>query len=266
MPSTPVPMRTAPDSRPSSPRSEPRPATGRRCTSSTPHASRAVGSRHSCSRSTSASARGIKIVYKSVPEADPITEMLLKSIFQAMDEFHSMVSRAKGLAGMAENITRGGGPAVGPRSATGSSGSRPAPSATASPLPRACWSRAPMLPTVQAYLKRSSARRRTQPARDNGRPGPDRHQLAGRLWSGMPLTYAGHTVWNRHADQGGGVKRRPRADWLDQTRHPPGPHHRRRGRNHPRPPGGRETTALPDWLRLPSVRDPGGLRRSAVAR
>lgn len=51
--------------------------------------------------------RGVRVVYKSLPESDPITEMLLKSILQAMDEWHSLTSKVKGLAGMAENVKQG---------------------------------------------------------------------------------------------------------------------------------------------------------------
>lgn len=35
---------------------------------------------------------GVRVIYKSLPESDPITEMLLKSILQAMDEWHSLTS------------------------------------------------------------------------------------------------------------------------------------------------------------------------------
>uniref|UniRef100_UPI0032174549 HAMP domain-containing protein n=1 Tax=uncultured Arthrobacter sp. TaxID=114050 RepID=UPI0032174549 len=56
---------------------------------------------HECKRA------GVKVIYKSLPESDPITEMLLKSILQAMDEWHSLTSKAKGLAGMAENVRQG---------------------------------------------------------------------------------------------------------------------------------------------------------------
>lgn len=56
---------------------------------------------HECKR------RGVRVVYKSLPESDPITEMLLKSILQAMDEWHSLTSKVKGLAGMAENVRQG---------------------------------------------------------------------------------------------------------------------------------------------------------------
>lgn len=49
----------------------------------------------------------VRVLYKSLPESDPITEMLLKSILQAMDEWHSLTSKVKGLAGMAENVRQG---------------------------------------------------------------------------------------------------------------------------------------------------------------
>lgn len=50
---------------------------------------------------------GVKVIYKSLPDTDPVTEMLLKSILQAMDEWHSLTSKAKGLAGMTENVRQG---------------------------------------------------------------------------------------------------------------------------------------------------------------
>ena len=56
---------------------------------------------HECKRN------GIKVIYKSLPDGDPIATMLLKTILQAMDEWHSMTSKAKGLSGMAENVKQG---------------------------------------------------------------------------------------------------------------------------------------------------------------
>ncbi len=50
---------------------------------------------------------GVRILYRSVPDTDPITGMLLRSILQAMDEWHSLTSKAKGLAGMAEAVRQG---------------------------------------------------------------------------------------------------------------------------------------------------------------
>lgn len=162
---------------------------------------------HECKR------RGIKIVYKSIPEADPITEMLLKSILQAMDEFHSLVSRAKGLAGMAENIHQGwraGGRApIGYRLKRIPTGAmRDGELVTKSVLEPG-----PDAPAVQAYLKgRARGVARSQLVTMAGLGEIGKSSLVDLDWNA--LTYAGHTVWNRHADQGTGVKRRPRAEWL----------------------------------------------------
>lgn len=166
------------------------------------------------------SRQGVRVVYKNVPDTDPITEMLLKSILQAMDEWHSLTSKQKGLAGMAENVRQGwraGGKA--PR------GYRLDYSATG-----AIRDGTPVLksrlvvdeelaPEVTQYLK----------LRAIGMP---RGQVIDRLqlrWNSaslhsmdwQALTYAGHTVWNVHAEReggkaAGGEKRRPRKDWLIQ--------------------------------------------------
>ena len=37
----------------------------------------------------------VRIAYKNLPESDPATEMIIRSVFQAFDEYHSLVSRAK---------------------------------------------------------------------------------------------------------------------------------------------------------------------------
>ncbi|HLF10638.1 MAG TPA: recombinase family protein, partial [Gammaproteobacteria bacterium] len=50
---------------------------------------------------------GVAIFYSKVPDVDPITQVLLESVLEAMDEVHSLMSREKGLAGMAENVRRG---------------------------------------------------------------------------------------------------------------------------------------------------------------
>jgi hypothetical protein len=50
----------------------------------------------------------VRIVYRrGCRKADPATDMVLRSVLQAFDEYHSLVSRAKGLAGMAENVRQG---------------------------------------------------------------------------------------------------------------------------------------------------------------
>lgn len=169
--------------------------------------------------------QGTRVVYKNVPDTDPITEMLLKSILQAMDEWHSLTSKAKGLAGMAENVRQGwraGGRA--PRGYKleyhGTGAIRDGAPVLKSKL-RIDDDEAP---TMQAYLR---ARAR----------GEARGAILARLGLQIPvatligiewqaLTYAGHTAWNVHNEltqdgYAGGTKRRPRADWLvTQNTHP----------------------------------------------
>jgi hypothetical protein len=43
----------------------------------------------------------------SIPDDDPITGMLLKNIMRGIDQWHSLTSKRKGLAGMAENVRQG---------------------------------------------------------------------------------------------------------------------------------------------------------------
>lgn len=51
---------------------------------------------------------GVEVVYASVPEGgDVATVMILRTLLQAMDEWHSITSREKGLAGMAQNVRNG---------------------------------------------------------------------------------------------------------------------------------------------------------------
>ena len=50
---------------------------------------------------------GVQVVYKSIPDDDPITGMLLKNIMRGIDQWHSLTSKRKGLAGMAENVRQG---------------------------------------------------------------------------------------------------------------------------------------------------------------
>jgi site-specific DNA recombinase len=79
--------------------------------------------------------------------------MLLKSILQAMDEFHSMVSRAKGLAGMAENIHQGW--RAGGRAPIGYQLRRVPTGAIrdGEPVTKSVLEPSPDAPAVQAYLK-----------------------------------------------------------------------------------------------------------------
>ncbi len=57
--------------------------------------------KHECQKT------GVKVRYKTVPIADPATEMLITHILQSMDVFHSMQSREKGIGGMKTNLLKG---------------------------------------------------------------------------------------------------------------------------------------------------------------
>ena len=163
--------------------------------------------------------RGIRVVYKSLPESDPITEMLLKSILQAMDEWHSLTSRVKGLAGMAENVKQGwraGGRA--PRGYilqyTETGAVREGVAVTKSKL----------VPGDDALQVRAYLQHRAK-----GLPRSRAMQLAGVSWPASSLVdmernalmYSGSTTWNRSAERHdggyiGGEKVRPRSEWVIQ--------------------------------------------------
>lgn len=48
--------------------------------------------------------RGVVILYSKLPDADPITSAVIIGVMQVFDELHSLMSREKGLASMAENV------------------------------------------------------------------------------------------------------------------------------------------------------------------
>jgi site-specific DNA recombinase len=157
--------------------------------------------------------RGVKLVYKSLPDGDPATDMVLRSVLQAFDEYHSLVSRAKGLAGMSENIKQGwraGGRA--PRGYllhyTPTGATRDGEPVLKSKLQVDDDTAGP----VAAYLRlRAAGVPRGEAASRSGAPWTAA-SLHSMDW--QALTYAGHTAWNVHAESGSAAKRRPRSDWV----------------------------------------------------
>jgi site-specific DNA recombinase len=166
---------------------------------------------HECEKAS------IRIHYRSVPDSDPITTMLLKSILQAMDEWHSLTSRAKGLAGMAENVRQGW--RAGGRAPRGYKLEYTATGAIrdGTPVLKSKLSIGDDAGLVTTYLEGRAA-------------GEARGILIERLQLDWPvaslntmewqaLTYAGHTVWNVHNERTAdgyrtGEKRRPRVEWI----------------------------------------------------
>jgi DNA invertase Pin-like site-specific DNA recombinase len=166
---------------------------------------------HECKRA------GVRVIYKSLPESDPITEMLLKSILQAMDEWHSLTSRSKGLAGMSENVKQGyraGGSAP--------KGYRLDAIATGAIRDGQPVTKSKLVPGDDAMLVRAYLQHRAR--------GLSRARALALVGAGWPvttllymernaLTYAGHTIWNRHAERDGtryqgGDRYRPREEWV----------------------------------------------------
>jgi site-specific DNA recombinase len=159
--------------------------------------------------------RGVAVVYNNLPDHDPATDMVLRSVLQAFDEYHSLISRAKGLAGMAENVRQGwraGGRA--PRGyrlehvPTGAV--RDGEPVTKSRLVLD----AELAPKVRAYLQLRAAGVPRAPAIIRASapwPPTSTHAMD---W--QALTYAGHTVWGVEADTPAGTKRKPRSEWLIQ--------------------------------------------------
>lgn len=163
---------------------------------------------------------GVSIVYKSLPESDPVTDMVIKSIFQAFDEWHSLTSRMKGLAGMAENVKAGfraGGrapmgyrlehvPTGAVREGEPVTKSRLVPGEQAAAVKEYLTARAAGTPRAAAQRAAGLA-----DVADTTLLGLERNAL----------TYAGHTVWGVHAERVGGAyvggqKYRPRAEWTIQ--------------------------------------------------
>lgn len=164
--------------------------------------------------------RNVEIIYSKVPEVDPITNVVLEAVFEAFDEVHSLMSKEKGLAGMAENIRQGfraGGRAPrGYRLRAVSTGAvRDGELVSKSVLELSTEST-----IVARYLKgRAGGRSREALRQELGIKWPDT-SLVGMEWNA--LTYAGHTVWNVHNEylpgEGykGGEKRRARDEWMIQ--------------------------------------------------
>ena len=157
---------------------------------------------------------GVTVVYRSVPDGDPITTMLLRSIMQAFDEWHSLTARAKGLAGMAENVRRGfraGGRApLGYRLEHIDTGAV----RDGRPVRKSRLVPGPDFERVRRYLRARAEGASRASAAKFARLEISAASAVGVEWNA--LTYAGHTVWGVHREPGTGSKRRPRAEWQIQ--------------------------------------------------
>lgn len=163
--------------------------------------------------------RNIKVIYAKVPETGEGIDMVVRSIMQAFDQFHGLMSKEKGLAGMAENVRQGfraGGSApMGYDLEEFPTGAvRDGEAVTKKKLkPNADSEK------IGAYLGlRAEGYTRTKAKVAASLMQVSNTTLIGIEWNA--LTYAGHTVWgvsNERMAAGGykeGVKRKPRSEWL----------------------------------------------------
>jgi len=162
--------------------------------------------------------RNVKIIYSKLPESDPIADMVIVGVMEVFDELHSLMSKEKGLAGMAENVRQGfraGGRA--PR------GYQLEKIATGAVRDGEAVTKSRLVPNEDApligqYLKMrltGASRKRAIAELDLGIASTTAIELE---WNA--LTYAGHTVWNVRNEHKkgegykGNQKRRPRSEWV----------------------------------------------------
>lgn len=169
---------------------------------------------------------GVDVVYANIPDGgDPATTMILRTLLQAMDEWHSLTSRAKGLAGMVENVRQGyraGGNAPrGYRLLRHDIGIvRDGESVTKSTLEPTDEA-----PAVQRYLELRAADVPRAQARRSASLEISTSSLIAIEWNA--LTYAGCTtfgVYNERTSTGAyktGRKRKARSEWMiNEGTHP----------------------------------------------
>jgi site-specific DNA recombinase len=165
--------------------------------------------------------RDIKILYAKMPETGSVVDVVIRAVMQAFDQLHSLMSKEKGLSGMAENVKKGfraGGRApLGYQLQHIETGAvRDGSAVTKSKLvPGARFSE------VKAFFQyRAEGMARSSAAKNSGLSDLAHTTLVGMEWNS--LTYAGHTVWNVNNERlsSGGyknnTKRRPREEWIIQ--------------------------------------------------
>ncbi len=163
--------------------------------------------------------RNVRVIYAKVPETGEGIDMMVRSIMQAFDQFHGLMSKEKGLAGMAENVRQGfraGGSApMGYELEEFPTGAiRDGEAVTKTKLKPGKDSE-----MVAKYLRlRAEGYTRIKAKEAASLSRVNDTTLIGIEW--RALTYAGHTVWgvsNERMASGGykeGAKRKPRSEWV----------------------------------------------------
>jgi DNA invertase Pin-like site-specific DNA recombinase len=161
---------------------------------------------------------GVKVLYAKVPESDPIADMVIVGVLEIFDELHSLNSKEKGLAGMAENVRQGyraGGKApTGYKLVTIETGAM----REGKPVTKSKLEPDEHAPLIKRYLSaRAQGQQRNRVKKELALTWAP-STLTNFEWNA--LTYAGHTVWNVHNERNPdgsyktGTKRRPRDEWV----------------------------------------------------
>ena len=161
--------------------------------------------------------RGIDIRYLKLPRTETILDPIIESLMEAFDEFHSQKSKIDGLRGMRENIEQGwraGGRAILgyqlEKHVVGMRDGQPITKSKLVPDPK-------YFKLIQAYMKGR--------ARNESRKALIKKLELDVSYNSLiyleesALTFAGHSVWNRHNEhvEGGylgGSKYKDRSEWV----------------------------------------------------
>ena len=161
--------------------------------------------------------RGIEIRYLKLPRTETILDPIIESLMEAFDEFHSQKSKIDGLRGMRENIKQGwraGGRAILgyqlEKHVVGMRDGQPITKSKLVPDPK-------YFKLIQAYMKGR--------ARNESRKALIKILELDVSYNSLiyleesALTFAGHSVWNRHNEyvEGGyigGNKYKDRSEWV----------------------------------------------------
>lgn len=161
---------------------------------------------------------GVSVIYRNLPEMDAAERALVKAVFHGVDEWHSLTSRRKGLAGMRQNVQSGF--RAGGRAPWGYQLEHTATGAIRDGQPVLKSRLVPdpvKAPIIGRYLQLRAEG--MAPGAASRRAGLDLPSSTRRHIEWNALTYAGCTVWNVHAERAaghaiGGSRRRPRSEWI----------------------------------------------------
>ena len=164
--------------------------------------------------------QGKELLFLKLPKTDPLLDPIVESLMEIFDEFHSQKSKMDGLRGMRENIKQGyraGGQApAGYKLEKHVVGTR-----DGIPITKSTLAADPVkFPVVQEYLERRCRGESRKFVMSSMHLPLSLSQLI--YIEDNALTYAGHTVWNKHQEKidGSRIKGRRYRDRSEWVIHP----------------------------------------------